>query len=135
MLLINIGGHLTLLENASYNWRSAGPPSLASCLRRTRSAVLSLEERRTEVRRLLHNFLGYRPCATGVVTNRRPLASHCGSGRRWRGKTTHSVEMPSEERQGYGSMGSDATLQNVGEIQARLQFGKVHRLKTTPFIR
>ena len=93
------------------------------------------EEQSSEVQRLLHVVQGCRPCATCATTNRRPLPSRCCSGRRWRGKRTHSVEMPSEENNGVDSMGSDATLQNVGEIQARLQFGKVHRLKTTPFIR
>ena len=90
-------------------------------------AVLSREEHCSEVQRLLHVVQGCRPCATCAATNRRPLPSRCCKGRRWRGKRTHSVEMPSEENRGVNSMGSDATLQNVGEIRARLQYGKVHK--------
>ena len=82
------------------SWWRAGQTSLTSCLGRTRSAVLSLEEWRSEVKRLRHEVQGCRPCATCVVTNRRPLPSHYRSGRRWRGKRIHSVEMPSEENRG-----------------------------------
>ena len=35
-----------------------------------------------------------------TAANRRPLPSHCYSGRRWRGNRTHSVEMPSEKNRG-----------------------------------
>ena len=35
--------------------------------------------------------------------------------------------MPSEENRGVDSMGSDATLKDVGLIRARLQNGKVHK--------
>ena len=35
--------------------------------------------------------------------------------------------MPSEENRGVDSMGSDAMLQNVGEIRVRLQNGKVQK--------
>ena len=35
--------------------------------------------------------------------------------------------MPSEENNGVDSMGSDATLQNVGEIREKEQNGKVHK--------
>ena len=51
------------------NWQNAGQTSLASCLGRTRSAVLSREERRFEVRRLVHHVQGCRPCATCAATN------------------------------------------------------------------
>ena len=57
-------------------------------------AVLSRGERCSEVQRLLHEVKGCRPSATCAATNRRPLPSRCCSGRRWRGKRTHSVEMP-----------------------------------------
>ena len=90
-------------------------------------AVLSREDQSSEVQRLLHVVQGCRPCTTCAAANRRPLPSRCCSGRRWRGKRTRSVEMPSEENRGVNSMGSDATLQNVGEIRARLQNGKVHK--------
>ena len=90
-------------------------------------AVLSREEQSSEVQRLLHVVQGCRPCATCAATNKRPLPSRCYGGRRWRGKRTHSVEMPSDKKRGVDSMGSDATLQNVGEIRARLQNGKVHK--------
>ena len=63
-------------------------------------AVLSREEQCSEVQRLLHVVQGCSPCATCAAPNRRPLPSRCCSGRRWRGKRTHSVGMPSEERQG-----------------------------------
>ena len=63
-------------------------------------AVLSREEQCSEVQRLLHVVQGCSPCATCAAPNRRPLPSRCCSGRRWRGKRTHSVEMPSEEKQG-----------------------------------
>ena len=63
-------------------------------------AVLSREERRSEVQSLLHEVQGCRPTATYATTNRRPLPSRCCSGPRWNGKMNHSVEMPSEERQG-----------------------------------
>ena len=43
-------------------WQSA-EQSLGSCLGRTRPAVLSLEERRSEVKRLLHEVQGCRPRA------------------------------------------------------------------------
>ena len=89
-------------------------------------AVLSREDQSSEVQRLLHVVQGCRPCTTCAAANRRPLPSRCCSGRRWRGKRTHSLEMPSEKNRGVNSMGSDATLQNVGEIRARLQNGKVH---------
>ena len=89
--------------------------------------VLSREERRSEVQRLLQEVQGCRLRATCAVTNRRPLPSHCYSGRRRRGNRTQSGEMPPERKQGRFSMGSDATLQDVGEIRARLQNGKVHK--------
>ena len=89
-------------------------------------AVLTREEHCSEVERLLHVVQGCRPCATCAATNRRPLPSRGCSGRRWRVKRTHCVEMRSEKNRGVDSMGSDATLQNVGEIRARLQNGKVH---------
>ena len=63
-------------------------------------AVLSCEEQCSEVQRLLHVVQSCRPCGTCAATNRRPLPSHCYSGRRWRGKRTHSAEMPSEENRG-----------------------------------
>ena len=90
-------------------------------------AVLSREEHCSEVQRLRHVVQGCLPCATCAATNRRPLPSHCCSGRRWRGKRTHSVEMPPRKDRGVDPMGSDATLQNVGEIRARMQNGKVHK--------
>ena len=40
------------------NRQSSGPTSLASCLGRTRTAVLSRGERRSEVKRLLHEVQG-----------------------------------------------------------------------------
>ena len=43
--------------------------------------------------------------------------------------------MPSEENRGVDPMGSDVTLQNVGEIRARLQNGKVPKPISTPFVR
>ena len=85
--------------------------------------VQSPEERCSEVQLLLHEVQG-RPSVTCAATYRRPLPSRCCSGRRWRGKRTHSVEMPSEKSRGVDSMWSDATLQDVGEIRARLQNGK-----------
>ena len=57
-------------------------------------AVLCREERRSEVQCLLHEVQGCRPCAKCAATNRRPLPSRCCTCRRWRGKRTHSVEMP-----------------------------------------
>ena len=63
-------------------------------------AVLRREEHCSEVQRLLHAVQGCRPCAKCVATNRRSLPSHCCSGRRWRGKRTHSGEVRSEERPG-----------------------------------
>ena len=90
-------------------------------------AVVSPEEGRSEVQCLLHEVQGCRTSATCATINRRPPPSHCCSGRRPRGKRTHPVEMPSEKGRGVGSMGSDATLQNVGEIQGRRQNGDVHK--------
>ena len=58
-------------------------------------AVLSREDQSSEVQRLLHVVQGCRPCTTCAAANRRPLPSRCCSGRRWRGKRTQSVEMPS----------------------------------------
>ena len=63
-------------------------------------AVLSREEHCSEVQRILHVIQGCRPYSTLAATNRKPLPCCCCSGRRWRGKRTHSVEMPSEEKQG-----------------------------------
>ena len=63
-------------------------------------AVLSREEHCSDVQCLLHVVQGFCPSATCAATNKRPLPSHCCSSRRWRGKRTHSVETPSEERQG-----------------------------------
>ena len=42
-------------------------------------AVLSREERRSEVQRLLHEVKGCRPSSTCAATNRRPLPPHCCS--------------------------------------------------------
>ena len=89
-------------------------------------AVLSREEHCSEVQCLLHVVQGCRPCATCAATNRRPLPSHCCSGRRWRGKRTHSVDAI-RGKTGVDSTASDATLQNVGEIESRLQNGIVHK--------
>ena len=52
--------------------------------------------------------------------------SRCCSGRRWRGKKTHTVEVLFEENRGV-AMGSDATLQNVGKIRARPRNVKVDK--------
>ena len=51
------------MRSKTLYWRSAEQTSLASCLGPTRSAVVSLEERRSEVKRLLHEVQGRRPCA------------------------------------------------------------------------
>ena len=90
-------------------------------------AVLSREEQSSEAQRLVHAVQGCRPCATCAATSRRPLPSRCCSGRRWRGKRTHSVEMPSKENRGVTRWEAMQRYQNVGEIQARLQNGKVHK--------
>ena len=50
-------------SKALYGQKIAGQTSLASCFGRTRPAVLSLEERRSEVKRLLHEIRSRRPCA------------------------------------------------------------------------
>ena len=63
-------------------------------------AVLGRWERCSEVQCLLHVVQCCRLRATCAATNRRPLPSRGGSGRRRRGEKTHSVDMPSEERQG-----------------------------------
>ena len=63
-------------------------------------AVLSREEHCSEVQCRLHVVQGCRLSATCAATNRSPLPSRYCSGRPLRGKRTHSVEMPSEERQG-----------------------------------
>ena len=89
-------------------------------------AVLSCEEHCSEVQCLLHEVQGCRPSVTCAATNRRPLPSHCCSGRRWRGKRTHSVDAI-RGKTGVDSTASDATLQNVGEIESRLQNGIVHK--------
>jgi len=69
----------------------AGP--LVSCV--LGFAVLSREEQSSEVQCLLHVGQNCCPYATCAATNRRPLPSRCCKGRRWRGKRTLSVEMPS----------------------------------------
>ena len=71
---------------------------LVSCV--LGSAVLSREEQSSEVQRLLHVVQSCRQCDACSATNRRPLPARCCSGRRWRGKRTHSVGMPSEENRG-----------------------------------
>ena len=58
--------YLQMCSNAckrGARWRSAEQTSLASCFERTRPAVLSLEERRSEVKRFMLGVHGYRPCA------------------------------------------------------------------------
>ena len=89
-------------------------------------AALSHDEQSSEVQRLLHIVQGCRPCTTCAATNRRPLQSRCCSGRSWGEKKTLSVEVLSEENRSVDWMGNDATLENVGDIRARLQNGKVH---------
>ena len=89
--------------------------------------VLSREEQSSEVQRLLHVVQSCCPCATCAAINRRPLPSRCYSGRRWGGKRTHSVEMPSEENWGVTRWEAMQRYHNVGEKQARLQNGKVHK--------
>ena len=89
-------------------------------------AVLSREEHCPEVQRLVHVVQGCRPCATCEATNSRLLPSRCCSGRRWRGKRTHSVEMPSEENRGVTRCEAMQRYKK-SEIRARLQNGKVHK--------
>ena len=58
--------YLQMCSNAckrGASWRSAAQTSLASCFERTRPAVLSLEERHSEVKPLLQEVLGCRPRA------------------------------------------------------------------------
>ena len=76
-------------------------------------AVLSREEHCSKVQCLLNVVQGCRPIATCASTNRRPLPSHSCSGRRRRGKRTHSVEIHPRKDRGVDSMG---TLPNVGDI-------------------
>ena len=85
-------------------------------------AVLSREEHCSEVQRLLHVVQGCRPSATCAATNKRPLPSHCCSGRCWSGKRTHSVEMPSEERQfDYGKRYNATKLRRDSSKTAKWQ--------------
>ena len=93
-----------------FNRQSAGPTSLTSRLVRTRFG--RPDSRGAKLRGAASSARSSRlPSICHAATNRRPLPSRCCSGRRWRGKRTHSVEMPSEENRGVDSMGSDATLQ------------------------
>ena len=103
------------------NWRKEGPVSLSSCLGRTSSGHPESEERCSGMPRLLHKVLGCcRPCATCTATNMRPLPSYCRA-RRWRSRELSPLRChPRGGKRGVGSMGSEATLQKVGEIQARL---------------
>ena len=109
--------------------RAAGKsskPDLSSRVYSDRPSRVA-EEQSSEVQRLLHVVQSCRPCAMCAATNRRPLPSRCYSGHRWRGKRTHSVEMPSKENRGVTRWEAMQRYENVGEIQARLQNGKVHK--------
>ena len=90
-------------------------------------AVLSREEHCSEVQRLLHVVQGCRSCATCAATNRRPLPSHYCGGHHWRGKRTHSVDMPSEERQGRWLDGKRCNATKGRRDRARLKNGRVHK--------
>ena len=89
---------VSYLAGLHSNGQSAELTSLASCLVRNR---YGRSESQGALRRgAASSAHGCRPCATCAATNRRSLPSRCCSGRRWRGKKAHSVEMPSEEKQG-----------------------------------
>ena len=89
-------------------------------------AVLSCEEQCSKVQRLLHVVQGCR-----LPRARRPTGGPCrlaivmvaaGGGRGLTPLRCH----PRKNR-GVDSMGIDATLQNVGEMRARLQNNKTHK--------
>ena len=70
----NTGKCVAMFASAEPAGGSAEQKSLAYCLGRTRPAVLSLEERRSEVKRLLHEVQGCLPCAEHA---RRPTGGPC----------------------------------------------------------
>ena len=102
------------LRGCSATGRGLRPPSLTSRLVRTRIGRPKSRGASSEVQRLLHVVQSCGPCATCAATNKRPLPSRCCSGRRWRGKRTHSVEMPSEENRGVTRWEAMQRYQNVG---------------------
>ena len=70
---------------------------------RSSQAVLSLEEHSSEAMERLQHEVSPRLSSnvpTCSATSRSPLLSHCPSGRRWNGKRTRSVEMPSDGSKG-----------------------------------
>ena len=91
-------------------------------------AVLRREDRCSRVHCILHEVQGCRPCTTSAAINTGGpypftfVVVVAGGGREPTPLRCHT----SKDR-GVNSMGSDATLQNVGEIRARLQYGKVHK--------
>ena len=100
-------------------------------------AILSREERRSDMQRLLHEAQGCRPCATCAATNRRRRPSHCCSGRHRRGNRgigPTPLRCHPKNNRGIDSMGSDAMLHNGGECNQDCKMAKSTSL-TTPFMK